>query len=168
MNLHAVRSIYARDARTRRTPMQSIISPVISTSPISSCSRGDRLADPGDRRHQPRLFIVPGLIMLLPLTQSIANASFGIYFPKFTGTICELFRHPCPISRSSSAMSAPPRPNRSCSAHHPRDGGTVRAAVHRASGVDARVPAADRGDVQPAGFIITRADGFEKLQPCRC
>ena len=60
-------------------------------------------------------FIVPGLIMLSLLTQSISNASFGIYFPRFTGTIYELLSAPVSFSRSSSAMSARPRRSRSSS-----------------------------------------------------
>ena len=96
MNLHAVRSIYAFEmARTRRTLMQSIISPVISTSlyfVVFGAAIGSRIQEIGGISYGS--FIVPGLIMLSLLTQSIANASFGIYFPKFTGTIYELLSAP--------------------------------------------------------------------------
>jgi len=96
MNLHAVRSIYQFEmARTRRTLMQSIISPVISTSlyfVVFGAAIGSRIQEVGGISYGS--FIVPGLIMLSLLTQSIANASFGIYFPKFTGTIYELLSAP--------------------------------------------------------------------------
>jgi len=91
MNLHAVRSIYAFEmARTRRTLMQSIISPVISTSlyfVVFGAAIGSRIQQVEGIPYGA--FIVPGLIMLSLLTQSISNASFGIYFPRFTGTIYE-------------------------------------------------------------------------------
>ena len=96
MNLHAVRSIYQFEmARTRRTLMQSIISPVISTAlyfVVFGAAIGSRIQEIGGISYGS--FIVPGLIMLSLLTQSIANASFGIYFPKFTGTIYELLSAP--------------------------------------------------------------------------
>ena len=96
MNLHAVRAIYAFEmARTRRTLMQSIVSPVISTSlyfVVFGAAIGSRI--PQVQGISYGAFIVPGLIMLSLLTQSISNASFGIYFPKFTGTIYELMSAP--------------------------------------------------------------------------
>src|SRR5271157_4942576 len=96
MNLHAVRAIYAFEmARTRRTLMQSIISPVISTSlyfVVFGAAIGSRIQQVGSISYGA--FIVPGLVMLSLLTQSISNASFGIYFPKFTGTIYELLSAP--------------------------------------------------------------------------
>src|SRR4051812_24806623 len=96
MNLHAIRAIYAFEmARTRRTLMQSIISPVLSTSlyfVVFGGAIGSRIPQVGGVSYGA--FIVPGLIMLSLLTQSIANASFGIYFPKFTGTIYELLSAP--------------------------------------------------------------------------
>jgi ABC-2 type transport system permease protein len=82
-------------ARTRRTLMQSIISPVLSTSlyfVVFGAAIGSRIQEVGGISYGA--FIVPGLIMLSLLTQSIANASFGIYFPKFTGTIYELLSAP--------------------------------------------------------------------------
>ena len=96
MNLHAVRAIYAQEmARTWRTVMQSILSPVLSTSLyfiVFGSAIGSRITEIDGVSYGA--FIVPGLIMLSLLTQSIANASFGIYFPKFTGTIYELLSAP--------------------------------------------------------------------------
>src|SRR6186997_1116976 len=96
MNLQAIRAIYMFEmARTRRTLMQSIISPVISTSlyfVVFGAAIGSRIQEIGGISYGS--FIVPGLIMLSLLTQSIANASFGIYFPRFTGTIYELLSAP--------------------------------------------------------------------------
>ena len=96
MNLPAVRAIYAFEmARTRRTLMQSIVSPVLSTSlyfVVFGTAIGSRIQEVGGISYGA--FIVPGLIMLSLLTQSISNASFGIYFPKFVGTIYELLSAP--------------------------------------------------------------------------
>ena len=96
MNLHAVRAIYAFEmARTRRTLMQSIISPVISTSlyfVVFGAAIGSRIQHVEGISYGA--FIVPGLVMLSLLTQSISNASFGIYFPRFVGTIYELLSAP--------------------------------------------------------------------------
>ena len=96
MNTHAIRAIYSFEmARTRRTLMQSIISPVLSTSlyfVVFGAAIGSRITQVEGISYGA--FIVPGLIMLSLLTQSIANASFGIYFPKFTGTIYELLSAP--------------------------------------------------------------------------
>ena len=96
MNLHAVRAIYAFEmARTRRTLFQSVISPVISTSlyfVVFGAAIGSRISEIEGISYGA--FIVPGLIMLSLLTQSVSNASFGIYFPKFTGTIYELLSAP--------------------------------------------------------------------------
>jgi ABC-2 type transport system permease protein len=96
MNIHAVRAIYIQEmARTRRTVMQSILSPVISTSlyfVVFGAAIGSRITQIDGVSYGA--FIVPGLIMLSLLTQSIANASFGIYFPKFVGTIYEILSAP--------------------------------------------------------------------------
>ena len=96
MNLHAVQAIYRFEmARTRRTLMQSIISPVISTSlyfVVFGAAIGSRIQHVEGVPYGA--FLVPGLIMLSLLTQSIANASFGIYFPRFVGTIYELLSAP--------------------------------------------------------------------------
>ena len=97
MNVHAVRAIYRFEmARTRRTLMQSIISPVhLDVAVLRRVRRGDRLAHPAGRAASATArSSCPGLIMLSLLTQSISNASFGIYFPKFTGTIYELLSAP--------------------------------------------------------------------------
>lgn len=96
MNTQAIKTIYFNEmARTRKTLMQSIASPVISTvlyfvvfgSAIGSRIESVEGVDYGS-------FIVPGLVMLSLLTQSISNASFGIFFPKFTGTIYEIMSAP--------------------------------------------------------------------------
>ncbi len=96
MNIHGIRAIYKFEmARTWRTLMQSIISPVISTSlyfVVFGAAIGSRISEVGGVSYGT--FIVPGLVMLSLLTQSISNASFGIYFPKFTGTIYELLSAP--------------------------------------------------------------------------
>jgi ABC-2 type transport system permease protein len=96
MNTHAMRAIYVFEmARAWRTLMQSIVSPVISTSlyfVVFGAAIGSRITQVENVSYGA--FIVPGLIMLSLLTQSISNASFGIYFPKFTGTIYELLSAP--------------------------------------------------------------------------
>ena len=96
MNFHAIRAIYTFEmARTWRTLLQSIVSPVISTSlyfVVFGAAIGSRIT--GIEGVSYGAFIVPGLIMLSLLTQSISNASFGIFFPKFTGTIYELLSAP--------------------------------------------------------------------------
>ncbi|MEC5385944.1 ABC transporter permease [Uliginosibacterium sp. H3] len=96
LNIHAIRAIYKFEmARTWRTVMQSIISPVISTSlyfVVFGGAIGTRIPEIDGVSYGA--FIVPGLVMLSLLTQSISNASFGIYFPKFTGTIYELLSAP--------------------------------------------------------------------------
>jgi ABC-2 type transport system permease protein len=96
VNVHAIRAIYTFEmARARRTLMQSIISPVISTSlyfVVFGAAIGSRIQQVGGISYGA--FIVPGLIMLSLLTQSISNASFGIYFPRFVGTIYELLSAP--------------------------------------------------------------------------
>jgi ABC-2 type transport system permease protein len=96
LNVYAIRAIYRFEmARTRRTLMQSIVSPVISTSlyfVVFGGAIGSRIQHVGGIKYGA--FIVPGLIMLSLLTQSISNASFGIYFPKFVGTIFELLSAP--------------------------------------------------------------------------
>ncbi len=96
MNLASIRAIYGFEmARTRRTLMGSIISPVISTSLyfiVFGAAIGSRIPEVGGVSYGA--FIVPGLVMLSLLTQSISNASFGIYFPRFSGTIYELLSAP--------------------------------------------------------------------------
>ena len=98
MNLQAVKAIYVFEmARTIRTILQSIISPVVSTSlyfVVFGAAIGSRIQEVEGVSYGS--FIVPGLIMLTVLTQSVSNGAFGIYFPKFIGTIYEL--HTAPIS----------------------------------------------------------------------
>jgi ABC-2 type transport system permease protein len=96
MNFYAIRAIYLFEmARTWRTLLQSIVSPVISTSlyfVVFGAAIGSRISEINGISYGA--FIVPGLVMLSLLTQSISNASFGIYFPKFVGTIYELLSAP--------------------------------------------------------------------------
>jgi ABC-2 type transport system permease protein len=96
MNVYAIRAIYTFEmARARRTVMQSIIAPVISTSlyfVVFGAAIGTRIQQVDGISYGA--FLVPGLIMLSLLTQSVSNASFGIYFPRFTGTIYELLSAP--------------------------------------------------------------------------
>jgi len=96
MNTHAMRAIYRFEmARTWRTLTQSIVSPVLSTAlyfVVFGSAIGSRINKVEGIDYGA--FIVPGLIMLSVLTQSVSNASFGIYFPKFTGTIYELLSAP--------------------------------------------------------------------------
>ncbi len=96
MNFEAIKSIYLFEmARTRRTLLQSVISPVISTSLyfiVFGTAIGSRIQEVGGVSYGA--FITPGLIMLTLLTQCISNGSFGIYFPKFTGTVYEILSAP--------------------------------------------------------------------------
>jgi len=96
VNFYGIRAIYLFEmARTLRTLLQSIVSPVISTSlyfVVFGAAIGSRMAEIDGVSYGA--FIVPGLIMLSLLTESISNASFGIYFPKFTGTIYEILSAP--------------------------------------------------------------------------
>ena len=96
MNLRAIGAIYrAEMARTGRTLLQSIVAPVISTSlyfVVFGAAMGSHVTEIEGVSYGA--FIVPGLVMLTLLTQSTTNASFGIYFPRFTGTIYELLSAP--------------------------------------------------------------------------
>ena len=104
MNWRGVLAIYTFEmARMRRTLMQSVISPVISTAlyfVVFGSAIGSRITDIQGVSYGA--FIVPGLIMLTLLTNSIANASFGIYFPRFIGTIYEILS--APISSAEIVM----------------------------------------------------------------
>ena len=95
-NGHAVAAIYKFEmARALRTLLQSVVTPVITTSlyfVVFGAAIGPRMSQVGGVAYGS--FIVPGLMMLSLLTQSIMNASFGIYFPKFTGTIYEILSAP--------------------------------------------------------------------------
>ena len=96
MNLHGMAAIYRFEmARTGRTLLQSIVAPVISTAlyfVVFGSAIGSRIQEVDGVSYGA--FIVPGLIMLNLLTQSVSNASFGIFFPKFTGTIYEILSAP--------------------------------------------------------------------------
>lgn len=96
MNVEAIKAIYTAEMRrTRNTLMQSIASPVISTClyfVVFGSAIGSRIESVEGVSYGA--FIVPGLMMLSLLTQSISNASFGIFFPKFTGTVYEVLSAP--------------------------------------------------------------------------
>jgi ABC-2 type transport system permease protein len=96
MNVYAIRAIYRFEmARTFRTLMQSIASPVLSTSlyfVVFGAAIGSRMGDVGGVSYGA--FIIPGLIMLSLLNESISNAAFGIYMPKWAGTIYEVLSAP--------------------------------------------------------------------------
>ncbi|MDN2567693.1 ABC transporter permease [Aquibium sp. A9E412] len=96
MNVQAIKSIYLFEmARMRRTLLQSVVSPVISTSlyfVVFGAAIGSRIDEIDGVPYGA--FIVPGLMMLTLLTNSISSASFGIYFPKFIGTVYELLSAP--------------------------------------------------------------------------
>src|SRR3979409_1788804 len=96
MNHHAIWAIYRFEmARTGRTIFQSIVSPVLSTALyfiVFGAAIGSRIPEVDNINYGS--FIVPGLIMMTLLTQSVMNASFGIYFPRFVGTIYEILSAP--------------------------------------------------------------------------
>ena len=96
MNLRAIWAIYAFEmARTGRTLLQSLVAPIVSTTlyfVVFGAAIGSRITEIEGVSYGA--FIVPGLVMLTLLTQSVTNASFGIYFPKFTGTIYEILSAP--------------------------------------------------------------------------
>ena len=96
MNFNAIKAIYRTEmARMMRTVVQSIVAPVLSTSlyfVIFGAAIGSRISEIDGIAYAA--FIVPGLIMLSIMTESISNSSFAIYFPKFTGTIFELLSAP--------------------------------------------------------------------------
>lgn len=105
MNTQAIKSLYLFEmARMKRTLVQSIISPVISTSlyfVVFGAAIGSQIQKMDGVDYGA--FIVPGLVMLSLLTASVSNASFGIYFPKFTGTIYELLS--APVSSFEAVLS---------------------------------------------------------------
>ena len=96
MNIYGIMAIYKFEmARTKRTLLQSIVAPVITTSLyfiVFGAAIGSRIQEVGGVSYGA--FIVPGLIMLNLLTNSISNASFAIYFPKFVGTVYEMLSAP--------------------------------------------------------------------------
>jgi ABC-2 type transport system permease protein len=148
MNFYAVQSIYRFEmARFFRTLFQSIASPVISTSLyfiVFGSAIGSRMAEIDGTSYGA--FIVPGLIMLSVLTESISNASFGIYMPKYSGTIYEILS--APISAFETVL------------------GYVGAAATKSLLLGLIILATARLFVPfTIGFIIgVWADGFEKLQ----
>jgi len=96
MNVEAIKAIYFYEmARTRRTLLQSVVSPVVSTALyfiVFGAAVGSRMQEIGGVAYGA--FITPGLIMLTLISQCVANGSSGIYFPKFTGTIYEVLSSP--------------------------------------------------------------------------
>ena len=96
MNFYAIKAIYRTEmARMMRTVVQSIVAPVLSTSlyfVIFGAAIGSRITEIDGVSYGA--FIVPGLIMLSIMTESISNSSFAIYFPKFTGTVFEILSAP--------------------------------------------------------------------------
>lgn len=104
MNIHAVRAIYSAEmARLRRTLFQSVVSPVVTTSlyfVVFGAAIGSRIETIDNIDYGS--YIVPGLIMLMVLTQSTTNAAFGIYFPRFLGTVYELLS--APISSTEAVL----------------------------------------------------------------
>ena len=147
MNWRAVWAIYRFEmARTGRTMFQSIVSPVISTSlyfVVFGAAIGSRI--PEIEGVSYGAFIVPGLIMMMLLTQSVMNASFGIYFPRFVGTIFEILS--APISAFEIVLGyvgAAATKSIMLGLIILATAGAVRAAADRASVLDAGVPGADR------------------------
>jgi hypothetical protein len=135
MNVHAIAAIYKFEmARTFRTVLQSIVSPVISTSlyfVVFGAAIGSRMQEIDGVPYGA--FIVPGLVMLTLLTQSISNASFGIYFPRFTGTIYELLSAPVSFARNRNRIRRRGRDQvRRARPHHPGDQpASIRADQYR-------------------------------------
>ena len=171
-NSHGVWAIYKFEiSRALRTLVQSLVTPVITTSlyfVVFGAAIGSRMSAVDGVRYGA--FIVPGLIMLTLFTESLANASFGIFFPKFIGTIYKLpigadilcgNRHR--LCRRRRVQIGRPR------AGYPRHGIAFRPDEDFASGADAVVLGDDRGQFQLVR-IYSRAvgEGWEQLQlfPC--
>ena len=157
MNFEAIKSIYFFEmARTRRTLLQSVISPVISTSLyfiVFGAAVGSRIQEVEGVSYGA--FITPGLIMLTLLGQCISNGSFGIYFPKFTGTIYEVLS--APVMRVLTPRSIPMTvPGRACRTGMSRSSATVNETCQRCAVRDTvadkirAVPAATRR----ASFVV--------------
>ena len=152
MNWRAVWAIYRFEmARTGRTLFQSIVSPVISTSlyfVVFGAAIGSRIPEIEGVGYGS--FIVPGLIMMMLLTQSVMNASFGIYFPRFVGTIFEILS--APVSAFEIVLGyvgAAATKSIVLGLIILATAGLFVPLQDRASGLDAGVPGADRGDLQP-------------------
>lgn len=114
MNWRSARAVFGHEmARFFRTIWQSLASPVLSTVlyfVVFGAAIGGRIQAVEGVPYGA--FIVPGLMMLTVLQQSVANASFGIYFPKFAGTIYEILVAPTGWIEVTLALSAPPPPRR--------------------------------------------------------
>ena len=153
MNCRAVWAIYGFEmARTGRTLMQSIAFPVISTSlyfVVFGAAIGSRITEMEGVSYGA--FIVPGLVMMMLLTQSTSNASFGIYFPRFAGTIYEILSAPVSyIEIVLGYVGAAATKSIILGAIILATAALLRAVAHRASGLDGGVPGADSGELQPA------------------
>jgi ABC-2 type transport system permease protein len=147
--------------------VQSLVTPVITTSlyfVVFGAAIGSRMTPVHGVSYGA--FIVPGLIMLALFTESLANASFGIFFPKFAGTIYEVLSAPISYaSRSSSPTSARRRPSPSCSAWSSHHGVAVRVHHIQHPDLDDRVPHATAVTFSLFGFILGLwAKGWEQLQ----
>ena len=122
-------------ARSRRTLWQSLVTPVITTSLyfiVFGAAIGSRMSEVDGVPYGA--FIVPGLIMLSLFTESLSNASFGIYLPRFTGTIYELLSAPVsPLEIVLGYVGAAATKSMVLGARHPRDGDALRADPHPAS-----------------------------------
>ena len=132
MNLHAVRAIYQFEmSRTWRTLFQSIATPVMTTSlyfVVFGSAIGSRMMSIDGVSYGA--FIVPGLIMLTVLMESVSNGSFGIYMPKFAGTIYELLSAPVGLTETLLGYTgAAATKSVILGARHPRDRATVRAVL---------------------------------------
>lgn len=114
MNWHGIKAIYRFEmARTFRTLGESIVSPVLTTSLyfiVFGAAIGSRMGDIDGVSYGA--FIIPGLVMLSILSESISNAAFGIYMPKWPAPSSSCCRHPSAGARRCWAMSAPPPPSR--------------------------------------------------------
>ena len=152
MNRHAIRAIYLFEmARTLRTLLQSIASPVISTSlyfVVFGSAIGSRMAEIEGVSYAA--FIIPGLTMLSLLTESISNASFGIYMPRFAGTIYEVLSAPISFVEIVARLRGRGGDQVDHSGRdHPHHGAPLRPVPDRPSALDGAFPRADRGHVQP-------------------
>ena len=152
MNRHAIAAIYKFEmARFRRTLWQSLATPVITTSlyfVVFGAAIGSRMSEIGGVPYGA--FIVPGLIMLSIFTESLSNASFGIYLPKFTGTIYEVLSAPVSAFELVLAyVGAAATKSIVLGLDHPRHRQHLRAGEHRAPVLDDRVPGAHRDHLLP-------------------
>ena len=152
MNWRAVWAIYRKEmARTFRTILQSLVSPVISTAlyfVVFGTAIGGRIEEVEGIAYGA--FIVPGLIMLTVLMQSVSNASFGIYFPKFVGTIYELLSAPISyLEIVIGFVGAAATKSMIIGLIIYRDRQPLRDPAGGASGLDARLPRAHLHQLQP-------------------